>query len=106
MHYVTSVEYLGDYKLSLGFEDGSTREVDLASHLDGEVFEPLRKPRLFRTARLNPDLDTVVWDNGADMSPDFLYDIGVPVKAADCAVGQVAEPKVKYTVRAKTRQRK
>jgi len=28
---------------------------------------------------LNTDLDTIVWDNGADMSPDFLSEISVPV---------------------------
>ncbi|NQU11990.1 DUF2442 domain-containing protein [bacterium] len=78
MHWVTSVEYVSGYKLRLGFEDGSVRLVDLARHLEGEVFEPLKSLRLFRTARLNPDLDTVVWDNGADMAPEFLYELGVP----------------------------
>ncbi len=48
-------------------------------HLEGEVFEPLREISLFRTARLNMDIDTVVWDNGADMSPDFLYEVAEPV---------------------------
>ena len=55
------------------------REEDLAHHLEGEVFEPLRKPERFRSVHLNEELDTIVWDNGADMSPDFLYQIGVPV---------------------------
>ena len=79
MHFVRDVKYLSDYKLQLKFEDGAVREVDLAPHLDGEVFEPLRDANRFRTVRLNNDLDTIVWDNGADMSPDFLYEIGVPV---------------------------
>jgi len=96
MHFVTSVEYVSDYKLRLGFEDGSVRLVDLAGELDGEVFEPLKDRRVFRTARLNPDLDTVVWSNGADMSPDFLYKIGQPVKAKRRPVRQVAESHAKY----------
>ena len=79
MHFVRDVKYLGDYKLQLKFEDGTLREVDLAHHLDGEVFEPLRKLERFQSVHLHADLDTIVWDNGADMSPDFLYDIGVPV---------------------------
>jgi len=79
MHFVKNLKYLSDYKLELKFEDGSVREVDLSSHLDGEVFEPLKDKRFFQTVRVHPDLDTIVWDNGADMSPDFLYQIGVPV---------------------------
>ena len=79
MHFVRDVKYVGDYKLQLKFEDGTLREVDLSHHLDGEVFVPLRKPERFRSVYLNTDLETIVWDNGADMSPDFLYEIGIPV---------------------------
>jgi hypothetical protein len=43
------------------------------------VFEPLKAPAQFSTAHLNEDIDTVAWDNGADMSPDFLYNISDPV---------------------------
>ena len=95
MHWICGVEYESSYRLRLAFEDGSLRVVDLRDHLDGEMFEPLRDMKQFRTARLNPDLDTVVWDNGADMSPDFLYEIGVPVEQADRTL-RVAEEKVKY----------
>ncbi len=79
MHFVRDVQYIGDYKLRLTFEDGSLREVDLSQHLDGEVFEPLKNVSKFKSVRVNADLDTIVWENGADMSPDFLYEIGVPV---------------------------
>ncbi len=73
------VKYISDYKLALTFEDGSIRLVDLAPHLDGEIFEPLKEINYFKTVRVNPDLDTIVWDNGADMAPEFLYEIGVPI---------------------------
>ena len=84
------------YKLRLGFEDDSVRLVDLAAELNGEIFKPLKDLRVFRTARLNPDVDTVVWSNGADMSPDFLYEIGQPVKTQRRAAHHVAESRAKY----------
>ena len=80
MHFVREVRLGPGYHLLLTFEDGEALWVDLESHLDGEVFEPLKDLRNFRTVHLNPDLDTIVWENGADMSPDFLYEIGVPVR--------------------------
>ena len=93
MHYITDVEFESGYRLRLRFEDGSLRSVDLADHLDGEVFEPLKDASRFRTARLNADIDTVVWDNGADMSPYFLYAISSPVEdepSVRVAEGQAA----------------
>ena len=79
MHFVKDVQYLSEYKLRLTFEDGTVRDVDLASHLDGEVFEPLKNLTNFKSVHVNPDLDTIVSENGADMSPDFLYEISCPV---------------------------
>jgi len=76
---VRDVAYASGYRLLLTFEDGSRRLVDLEQELDGEIFEPLKDINYFRTVRLDPDLDTIVWENGADISPDFLYEAGVPV---------------------------
>ena len=94
MHYVTNVMYDCDYRLLLTFEDGSSRRVDLKDHLDGEVFEPLGEISLFRTAQLNTDIDTVVWANGVDMSPDFLYEIGEIIE--DQSLSKVAEEQREY----------
>ncbi|CAG0968646.1 hypothetical protein ANRL3_01350 [Anaerolineae bacterium] len=79
MHFIKRVSYVSEFKLVLTFEDGSMRRVDLADELDGQVFEPLKDINYFMTVRVDPDLDTIVWDNGADMAPEFLYEIGVPV---------------------------
>jgi len=49
------VKYLSEYKLLLTFEDGSRRQVDLAPHLDGEVFEPLKDMSNFKSVHLNSD---------------------------------------------------
>jgi hypothetical protein len=61
------------YRVWLRFADGVAGEVDLASELTGEVFEPLRDPAAFRTLRADPELRTLTWPNGADLAPEYLY---------------------------------
>ena len=73
---------LGDYRLHLRFEDGVEGVVDLAPHLSFQgVFEPLRDPAYFAQVRVDADLGTVAWPNGADLDPDVLYGriTGTPV---------------------------
>jgi len=77
MHFVKDAAYMSEYKLLLTFEDGVVKLVDMEPYLDGEIFEPLKDIDYFKTVRLNPDIDTIIWDNEADVSPDFLYKIGV-----------------------------
>lgn len=72
--HVTDVKYERDYVLWLKFNDGAEGFVDLADELYGEVFAPLKEPRVFRTVRLDPELDTVAWENGADLAPEFLHE--------------------------------
>ncbi len=71
---VTGVEVLGDYRLGLAFDDGTQRVVDLGDELSGPIFEPLRNPILFRQVRIDPELGTIVWPNGADIAPETLHD--------------------------------
>ena len=78
MHYVVDASYVGEYKLMVRFENEEVRIVDLSDHLDGPVFEPLKDLVYFKQLQVNHDIDTVVWPNGADFSPDFLYEIGRP----------------------------
>ena len=74
LHDVLGVEPAGGYRLRLRFEDGAEGEVDVATltSLDG-VFAPLRDPSFFSQVRVEPDLGTICWPNGADIDPDVLY---------------------------------
>jgi len=74
VHLVTTVETLRPYVLAVTFDDGTRREVDVEPLLFGEMFEPLRDYACFAQAAVDPVLGTVVWPNGADLSPEFLYD--------------------------------
>lgn len=66
-------KYQGDYRVWLKFADGIEGEVDLEKELWGEVFQPLRDKARFAELSVNDDIDTLVWPNGADFSPEFLY---------------------------------
>jgi hypothetical protein len=70
---IRTVQPLEGFVLRLGFDDGTEREIDLAAELWGPVFEPLRDPQLFRQVRVDEELGTIVWPNGADMDPDVLH---------------------------------
>ena len=76
MHSVKKAKYIEDFKILLTFEDKTNKLVDLFPHLYGEVFEPLKDISDFKKFKVNEDTDTIEWENGADMSPNFLYKIG------------------------------
>jgi len=80
VHWITDVSYIDDYKLKLKFENGEYKLVDLKPHLEGKIFEPLKDISYFKSVKLNKDIDTIVWQNNADFSPDFLYEIGQSIK--------------------------
>ena len=71
--HVKDAKYLHDYVIWVRFNNDAEGEVDLAGELEGEVFGPLRNLSLFKTFRVDPELETIVWGNGADLAPEFLY---------------------------------
>jgi len=72
--HVIEARYERDYVIHLKFNDGAEGFVDLADELHGEMFAPLKDLEKLRSFRVDPELDTIVWDNGADLAPEFLYD--------------------------------
>ena len=70
---LVSADYVGAYLIRLRFEDDSSGVVDLEPELWGEVFEPLRAIDRFREFRVDFNANTIVWPNGADFAPEFLY---------------------------------
>lgn len=71
--HVTAVEALEDHRLRLSFEDGAEGEIDLSTWPWQGVFEPLADPDYFRRVKLDKELGTIVWPNGADLAPETLH---------------------------------
>ena len=70
---VAEVKPLQGYRLWLRFHDGKVGIIELINELWGPMFEPLKDPALFIQAKVDPELETVIWPNGADLAPEFLY---------------------------------
>ncbi len=70
---IVEVKPLEGYRLWVRFHDGTVGTVSLENELWGPVFEPLEDPGLFFKASVDPELKTVIWPNGADLAPDFLF---------------------------------
>ena len=66
-------QYRHDYRIWVKFADGLEGEIDLESELWGEVFDPLKDKTRFAEFALDKELETIVWPNGADFAPEFLY---------------------------------
>lgn len=72
---ITSVKVLDDYCLRLSFEDGKIGQVDIAKLIPFKgVFSPLQDKGFFAKVKVNKDVGTICWENGADLSPGYLYE--------------------------------
>ena len=74
IYRVLDFEVVGDYTLRVEFEDGVDRTIDLEAVLEGELFGPLKDPRLFAQVELDPETHALIWPNGADFDPETLHD--------------------------------
>ena len=75
MLHIRSAKYLSGFKLWLVFDDGTAGEVDLDGVLTGLVFDALKDIDVFKKIAVAPELETVVWPNGADLAPEFLKEL-------------------------------
>ncbi|TWU32061.1 hypothetical protein Q31b_58560 [Novipirellula aureliae] len=73
MLHVTFASHLGGHRLHLCFNDGTAGDIDLATNLDGPIFEPLRNVEYFANFDLSGP--TLEWPNGADFAPEYLRDL-------------------------------
>ena len=55
------------------FDDETERTIDFRPVLEGELYGPLRDGELFDQVRIDAEVHTLVWPNGADFDPATLH---------------------------------
>ena len=74
IYRVESFEVVAPYTLRITFDDGAEQVIDFRPILAGELYGPLREVSLFAQVRIDPEVHTLVWPNGADFDPATLHD--------------------------------
>jgi len=77
--WVIKAKHIKNYSIYLKFNDGTSGDVDLKNKLSGPIFEPLKSMGFFKAFSFNSW--TIEWSNGADLAPEFLYNLFMAGKA-------------------------
>ena len=81
IYRVQSFEIVALYTLIVRFDDNTEQTIDFRPILAGEIYGPLRDLSLFNQVRIDPEVHTLVWPNGADFDPATLHDWPEQVEA-------------------------
>ena len=73
---VASVQAADDHRLILSFGNGERRVFDVAPLLTIGRFRELASPDVFKRVRVA--FDTVEWENGLDLDPEYVYERSQP----------------------------
>jgi hypothetical protein len=71
---VISADVVGPFTLQVSFDDGLTRRIDLHRFLPASCSVPCAKSNFSNQVRVDTEVHTVVWPNGADFDPATLHD--------------------------------
>jgi hypothetical protein len=74
IHRVRSFQIEAPYTLRVRFDDDTEQVIDFAPVLAGDLYRPLRDLQVFNQVRVDPEVHTLVWPNGADFDPATLHD--------------------------------
>jgi len=56
------------------FNDSIKKIINFEKVLNGEIYSPLRELNFFNQVKLDTEIFTIVWPNGADFEPAILHD--------------------------------
>jgi hypothetical protein len=70
---VSSFQKVAPFTLRVQFDDGTSQIIDFCPVLRGEIYGPLQELTLFDQVRIDPEIHTLVWPNGADFDPAILH---------------------------------
>jgi Protein of unknown function (DUF2442) len=74
IYRVRSFRIVAPYTLRIQFDDETEQTINFRAVLAGEMYGPLRDLLLFNQVRLDSEVHTLVWPNGADFDPATLHD--------------------------------
>ncbi len=74
IYRVESFEIIGPYTLRVRFDDKTEQTIDFQPVLAGQLYGPLRELSLFNQVKIDGEVKTLVWPNGADFDPATLHD--------------------------------
>lgn len=74
IYRVESFQIEGPFILRVRFDDGQEQVINFKPVLAGELFGPLQDANIFNQVRIDPEVHTIVWPNGADFDPATLHD--------------------------------
>lgn len=60
-----------NYNLAVEFDNGEKGDLDMTPFLDLGVFQRLKNPEAF--VRVRVAFDTIEWESGVDLDPEFVY---------------------------------
>ena len=70
---IKKVKYPKNYDIEVEFNNGRKGVADLSEALKGPIFEPLKEKSKFPSFTIDPELEIIVWPNGADLAPEYVY---------------------------------
>ncbi len=80
MYYgITEAKATDDYKLLLCFENNERRVFDMRQVLNIGRFAELKDISVFKSVFIS--FDTVEWNNGLDLDPEYLYEKSRKIEA-------------------------
>jgi len=83
---VKTVEAIADHRLVVGFDTGERRIYDVRPLLTVGRFQALAAPEVFNRVRVA--FDTVEWENGLDLDPEYLYRRSEPLPREQAVCGR------------------
>ena len=74
IYRVESFKIIAPFTLRVKFNDNKIQVINFYPILKGNLYRPLSEISLFNRVKIDPEVHTLVWPNGADFDPATLHD--------------------------------